>query len=114
MTSQILRMKKGEMKVYELPSKTQKFYYKNKKRFDKLKEYSGGSYEYTKGDQYGQNSVNEIGVFPITSYMKGIIPADFVNTTTRDKKERLKSTLRDLKSTLNRFWKQHKIPYRIK
>ena len=28
-----------------------------------IEEYSGGSYEYTKGDQYGQNSVNEIGVF---------------------------------------------------
>jgi hypothetical protein len=79
-----------------------------------IEEYSGGSYEYTKGDQYGQNSVNEVGVFPITSYMKGIIPANFVNTTTREKKERLKSTLKDLKNTLNHFWKQHKIPYRVK
>jgi len=146
-----------------------------------IDEYSGGSYEYTKGDQYGQNSVdegtmirlagqiaqellpkdtwsryandgrknkefvksvvkdlaqtlnrfykshnisvkikenkielNEIGVFDIKSYVKGIIPSSFFNTTTRDKKEKLQSTLRDLKSTLNRFWKQHKIPYRIK
>ena len=181
MTAQILRMKKGEMKPYELPSKTQKFYYKNKKKFDSLKEYSGGSYEYTKGDQYGQNSVDEgtmirlagqiaqellpkdtwsrfandgkknkefvksvvkdlaqtlnrfykshnisvrikenkieldeIGVFPIQNYIKGIIPSDFIDSTTRDKKEKLQSTLRDLKSTLNRFWKQHNIPYRIK
>jgi hypothetical protein len=146
-----------------------------------IEEYSGGSYEYTKGDQYGQNSVdegtmirlagqiaqellpkdtwsryandgrknkefvknivkdlaqtlnrfykshnisvkikenkielNEIGVFDIKSYVKGIIPSSFFNTTTRDKKEKLQSTLRDLKNTLNRFWKQHKIPYRIK
>jgi len=146
-----------------------------------IDEYSGGSYEYTKGDQYGQNSVdegtmirlagqiaqellpkdtwsrfsndgrknkefvknivkdlaqtlnrfykshnisvkikenkielNEIGVFDIKSYVKGIIPSSFFNTTTREKKEKLQSTLRDLKSTLNRFWKQHKIPYRIK
>ena len=79
-----------------------------------IEEYSGGSYEYTKGDQYGQNSVNEIGVFPIQNYVKGIIPSNFIDSTTRQKKERLKSTLRDLKNTLNHFWKQHKIPYRIK
>jgi len=79
-----------------------------------IEEYSGGSYEYTKGDQYGQNSVNEIGVFPVQNYVKGIIPSNFIDTTTRDKKERLKSTLRDLKNTLNHFWKQHKIPYRIR
>ena len=88
---------------------------KSKDAIDRdIEEYSGGSYEYTKGDQYGQNSVNEIGIFPVTNYMDGIIPSDFIDTTTRQKKERLKSTLRDLKSTLNNFWKQHKIPYRIK
>jgi len=146
-----------------------------------IDEYSGGSYEYTKGDQYGQNSVdegtmirlagqiaqellpkdtwsrysndgrknkefvktivkdlaqtlnqfykshnisvrikennielNEIGLFPIQNYLQGIIPSNFIDTTTREKKERLKSTLKDLKNTLNHFWKQHKIPYRVK
>jgi len=146
-----------------------------------IDEYSGGSYEYTKGDQYGQNSVdegtmirlagqiaqellpkdtwsrysndgrknkefvktivkdlaqtlnqfykshnisvrikennielNEIGLFPIQNYLQGIIPSNFIDTTTRQKKERLKSTLKDLKNTLNHFWKQHKIPYRVK
>ena len=79
-----------------------------------IDEYLGGSYEYTKGDQYGQNSVNEIGIFPVQNYVNGIIPSSFIDTTTRDKKERLKSTLRDLKNTLNHFWKSHKIPYRIR
>jgi hypothetical protein len=146
-----------------------------------IDEYSGGSYEYTKGDQYGQNLVdegtmirlagqiaqellpkdtwsrysndgrknkefvktivkdlaqtlnqfykshnisvrikennielNEIGLFPIQNYLQGIIPSNFIDTTTRQKKERLKSTLKDLKNTLNHFWKQHKIPYRVK
>ena len=79
-----------------------------------IDEYSGGSYEYTKGDQYGQNSVNEIGVFPVQNYVDGIIPSSFIDTTTKQKKERLKSTLRNLKSTLNHFWKQHNIPYRIR
>ena len=36
-------------------------------------------------------------MFPIQNYVKGIIPSDFINTTTRQKKERLRSTLRDLK-----------------
>ena len=40
MVNQILRMKKGEMKVYELPSKTQKFYFKNKKKFESINEAS--------------------------------------------------------------------------
>ena len=61
-----------------------------------------------------ESTINEIGLFPVTNYMDGIIPASFIDTTTRQKKERLKSTLRDLKSTLNHFWKQHKIPYRIR
>ena len=59
-------------------------------------------------------AIDEIGMFPITNYMQGIIPSNFIDTTTRQKKERLRSTLKDLKSTLNYFWKQHKIPYRIK
>lgn len=59
-------------------------------------------------------AIDEIGLFPVQNYIKGIIPSNFINTTTRDKKERLKSTLKDLKNTLNHFWKQHKIPYRIK
>jgi len=58
--------------------------------------------------------LNEIGLFPIQNYLQGIIPSNFIDTTTRQKKERLKSTLRDLKNTLNHFWKQHKIPYRVK
>ena len=61
-----------------------------------------------------EDNINEIGMFPIQNYVKGIIPGDFINTTTPKKKERLRSTLRDLKNTLNHFWKQHKIPYRIK
>lgn len=61
-----------------------------------------------------ESTINELGVFPVQNYVQGIIPSSFIDTTTRDKKERLKSTLRDLKSTLNHFWKSHKIPYRIR
>ena len=61
-----------------------------------------------------ESTLNELGIFPVQNYVNGIIPSSFIDTTTRDKKERLKSTLRDLKNTLNHFWKSHKIPYRIR
>ena len=61
-----------------------------------------------------ESTINELGIFPVQNYVQGIIPSSFIDTTTRDKKERLKSTLRDLKNTLNHFWKSHKIPYRIR
>ena len=61
-----------------------------------------------------EDNINEIGIFPVQNYVKGIIPSNFIDTTTPKKKERLRSTLKDLKNTLNHFWKQHKIPYRIR
>jgi hypothetical protein len=59
-------------------------------------------------------TLDEIGIFPVNNYLKGMIPRNMMDTTTRQKKERLKSTINDLKSTLNHFWKSHDIPYRIK
>jgi len=79
-----------------------------------IDEYSGGSYEYTKGDQYGQNSVNEVGQFPVTNYIKGIIPQGRLNTNTPELKKQSTKIVKDLRNTLNKFWKQHDIPYRIK
>ena len=79
-----------------------------------IEEYSGGSYEYTKGDQYGQNSVNEVGVFPIQNYLKGIIPSGRLDIKNDRDKEKVQSLLKDLIGTLNHFWKSHKIPFRVR
>jgi len=79
-----------------------------------LDEYLGGSYEYTKGDQYGQNSVNEVGVFPIQNYLKGIIPSGRLNITNDREKEKVQALLKDLIGTLNHFWKSNKIPFRVR
>ena len=79
-----------------------------------IEEYSGGSYEYTKGDQYGQNSIDEAGVFPVTNYIKGIIPPGRLNTNTPEKKKNSEKLVKDLRNTLNKFWKQHDIPFKIK
>ncbi len=59
-------------------------------------------------------TLDEIGIFPVNNYLKGMIPRNMMDTTTRQKKERLKSTINDLKSTLNHFWKSHDIPFRVK
>ena len=36
-----------------------------------------------------------------------------MDSTTPQKKERMKSIVRDLINTLNDYWKSHKIPYRV-
>ena len=61
-----------------------------------------------------ESAINEIGIFNIKNYINGIIPTSFFNTTTKDKKEKLNSTIKDLVNTLNNFWKQHNIPYRVR
>ena len=58
--------------------------------------------------------INEIGIFPIKNYIKGIIPTGMRNTVNRQNKEKYNAVIKDLVSTLNQFWKQHNIPYRVK
>ena len=58
--------------------------------------------------------VNEIGQFPIHNYIQGIIPSGYLDTNTPQKKKQSVKLVSDLKKTLNTFWKQHDIPYRIK
>ena len=61
-----------------------------------------------------EETITEIGIFPIRNYLKGIIPSKMWNTTTPQNKEKLKSTIDDLIRTLNQFWKQHNIPFRVR
>jgi len=59
-------------------------------------------------------TLNEIGVFNIHSYTKGILPPGYMDTTTPQKKEKYRSTVRDLMQTLNSFWKRNNIPFRVR
>jgi len=59
-------------------------------------------------------TLNEIGVFNIHSYTKGILPSGYMDTTTPQKKEKYRSTVRDLVQTLNSFWKRNNIPFRVR
>ena len=62
----------------------------------------------------GYKKVNEVGQFPVTNYIKGIIPQGRLNTNTPELKKQSTKIVKDLRNTLNKFWKQHDIPYRIK
>ena len=59
-------------------------------------------------------TIDEVGVFPIRAFLSDLIPGSIINTTTPKDKERLKSTIKDLIFTLNKFWQQHDIPYRVR
>ena len=58
--------------------------------------------------------INEVGVFPIKSYVKSIIPKGRLDTTTPESRKNAKDLLKDLQDTLNQFWKEHDIPYMVK
>jgi len=62
----------------------------------------------------GYKKVNEVGQFPVTNYIKGIIPQGRLNTNTPELKKQSTKIVKDLKNTLNNFWKSHDIPYRIR
>jgi hypothetical protein len=59
-------------------------------------------------------AIDEVGVFPIRAFLDDMIPGNLIKTTNPKDKERLKSTIKDLIFTLNKFWQQHNIPYRVR
>ena len=62
----------------------------------------------------GYEKIDEVGVFPIQNYIKGIIPSKDLSIMNDRDRERVKSLIKDLVSTLNDFWKSHKIPFRVR
>jgi len=60
------------------------------------------------------DELNEVGVFPVTNYISGIIPQGRLDTNTPENKKKSVKLVKDLRNTLNKFWKEHDIPFRIK
>jgi hypothetical protein len=94
-----------------------------KNKMKPLKEYGAISHGYhlepsqedkLKGTPEDKMAIDEVGVFPIRAFLQDLIPGNIIKTTTPQDKERLKSTIKDLIFTLNKFWKQHNIPYRVR
>ena len=69
---------------------------------------------YEKLQQRKESIVNEVGVFPVTNYIKGIIPQGRLDTNTPENRRKSEKLVKDLRNTLNKFWKQHDIPFKIK
>ena len=61
-----------------------------------------------------ETALNEVGIFPIQNYIRGIIPSSKLTIMNDRDKERVKSLVKDLVFTLNDFWKSHKIPFRVR
>ena len=77
------------------------------------KELSDKNYADYKKDNK-EDAVNEIGVFPITNYLSGMIPKGRLDVITKQDKEKAIALIKDLVYTLNDFWKSHKIPFRVR
>lgn len=61
-----------------------------------------------------EKALNELGIFPISNYIKGMIPSKMLNTVNRNNKEKFDAVVDDLIRTLNHFWKKNNIPYRVR
>lgn len=61
-----------------------------------------------------EKNLNELGIFPISNYIKGMIPSKMLNTVNRNNKEKFDAVIDDLIRTLNHFWKKNNIPYRVR
>lgn len=61
-----------------------------------------------------EKTLNELGIFPISNYVKGMIPSNMINTVNRNNKEKFNAVIDDLIRTLNHFWKKNNIPYRVR
>ena len=62
----------------------------------------------------GYEKIDEIGIFPIQNYLKGIIPPGRLDVITKQDKEKAIALIKDLVYTLNDFWKSNKIPFRVR
>jgi hypothetical protein len=94
-----------------------------KNKMKPLKEYGAISQGYhlepsqedkLDGTPEDKMAIDEVGVFPIRAFLDDMIPGNLIKTTNPKDKERLKSTIKDLIFTLNKFWQQHNIPYRVR
>ena len=58
--------------------------------------------------------INEIGIFKISQFTKGIIPAGRLDTNTPQKKKEAIKLIKNFHSMLNAFWRENDIPFRAR
>ena len=119
---EILNRLKKEYAFYHVQTRAKKRDHDDDNNLGRKKKHSGQPEFNESGqklskknyDDYKKDNMNEVGVFPIKNYIKGIIPKGMWDTTNDQKKEKLKTIVKDLVNTLNHYWKSHKIPYRVR
>lgn len=119
---EILNRLKKEYAFYHVQTRAKKRDHDDDNNLGRKKKHSGQPEFNESGqklskknyDDYKKDNMDEVGVFPIKNYIKGIIPKGMWDTTTDQKKEKLKTIVKDLVNTLNHYWKSHKIPYRVR
>jgi len=58
--------------------------------------------------------INEIGIFKISQFTKGIIPQGRLDTHTPEKKKAAIKLIKNFHSMLNAFWRENDIPFRAR
>ena len=61
-----------------------------------------------------ENTLNEIGIFKISQFTKGIIPPGRLDTHTPEAKKDAIKLIKNFHSMLNAFWRENDIPYRAR
>ena len=60
------------------------------------------------------DELNEVGIFKISQFTKGIIPQGRLNTHTPEQKKNAVKLIKNFHSMLNAFWRENDIPYRAR
>ena len=58
--------------------------------------------------------LNEVGIFKISQFTKGIIPPGRLDTNTPQAKKDSIKLIKNFHSMLNAFWRENDIPYRAR
>ena len=60
------------------------------------------------------DELNEVGIFKISQFTKGIIPPGRLDTSTPEEKKNSIKLIKNFHSMLNAFWRENDIPYRAR
>ena len=63
---------------------------------------------------HDDDELNEVGIFKISQFTKGIIPQGRLDTHTPEKKKEAIKLIKNFHSMLNAFWRENDIPFRAR
>ena len=63
---------------------------------------------------HNDDELNEVGIFKISQFTKGIIPQGRLDTNTPENKKEAIKLIKNFHSMLNAFWRENDIPFRAR